>query len=45
MLNGSGVDKRMILYLLEDVKKDLEYYITKIELHQQRIEKEMKLGD
>ena len=36
-------DKRSVLYIIEDIQKDLEYYVVKLETSKMRLERELKI--
>lgn len=36
-------DRRMVIYMIEDIQKDLQYYIAKLDLYKQRISKEVNI--
>ena len=41
MMNRQLMDKRHLLEILEDIKKDLTFYMAKIELYEKEIKREI----
>lgn len=37
-INEAKFDKTMLLYIIEDIQKDLEYYVAKLDLVRKRVE-------